>query len=909
VSRAALLAATLVLACGQTREREREPSESDRREAPTIERPRIEIAGCRARTGSTCTLAAGSTAKVQVWIDVQSRARVAVTIDGVAQPFEPSAADGGQRWTLALPADAERVEILGIDPRWTAIHTLELVHESIPAIVREASEQALAGDDELAIATLRAELDRLEGRDRLDALQLLRRLLGITNAETLRRTEEAAELALTLGRGLDFADCAAGAALIHMSVYGDLAAADRWIRRLEREAEGADEARVWTHYYRGVLASRSGDFGTALRSFDEARRGASRLAMNEEFLAASELLGPALAELGRGAEALAVAHDTLALARSPALGCSDRARALGNVAWAHLLLAEAELEHDAPAPLLDEQLGMVEEQGSCPDRETAAYARVNLALVALADDEPEEAWHWLGELSTRELPSTLQPWVDEIAAQVGLASGRWTLVPELIEQPDPGGAEPGLRFSALVRHARALERWGFDEVAITSYAAAEDVLEQALSGIGVELGRELFLAGRQASAVGLVDRLIAGGRVDEALCRARLARGRALRSLDRSAGIASLSDEQRADQQSLLVDYAELRDRVALERLDDWSFSTSEREHRESQRREQLAEAELLLDDALLGAGSTAPSCEALSRPATGEVVLVQFPSPAGQWLFIVDATGVTVTSTLAGADGLERALVEFEPRIAAAERLRVVPTGEGWALDFHALAFGSGVLLDVAPIAYSLDLVDDVDRGARAGQGDRRALVVADPSDDLPHARREAAVVSEQLRGQGWTVEQREGPDATRVAIADRLAAVELFHYAGHGVHGGTSGWGAALLLSEGDTLDVGDILALPSVPRGVVLTGCDTATVATDTLDGGMNLGRAFVLAGADWVLAAEGKVDDALALRVGESMVQGEVAPSTEHAAEALREIQLRLRRESRASDWAAFRVIVP
>ena len=104
-------------------------------------------------------------------------------------------------------------------------------------------------------------------------------------------------------------------------------------------------------------------------------------------------------------------------------------------------------------------------------------------------------------------------------------------------------------------------------------------------------------------------------------------------------------------------------------------------------------------------------------------------------------------------------------------------------------------------------------------------------------------------------------------------------------------------------------DILALPDVPAAVLLTGCDTATVRRDTLEGGMNLGRAFVLAGSDWVLAAEGKVDDALALEVGETLAQ--VEGGSRAAAASLRTLQLRLRAsdsvDSRA--WPAFRVIVP
>lgn len=869
---------------------------------PSVPRPVIELAGCREHAGERCWLEAAAPATLHVWIDLPASADVSLAIDGQAGPAQALAVEGGQRWTIPVPATARRLELRGLDPAWDAPWVLSVEREALAPAVLAARREAHAGHTQAAAEQLRAALGTARGRDRLDALQLLRQLAPPGDPEALRTTEAAAELALALGRTRDLADAAAAAAMLHMTL-GELAAAHRFVLLLERRAATSDEARVWARYYGGVLASRTGDLGTALRSFDEARRGARRLGMSDVLLAASELLGPALAELGRGAEALAVIRDTLALA--DAFDCKSRARVLGNAGWAQLLLAEAGLEHDPPAPLLDEQLALVGEDGACPDPETAAYARVNLALVALAEHEPDEALVWLDALRQRPRPAYLEPWIDEIAAQIGLEGGRWSLAPPEVARPDPGGSEPGLRFTALVRHARTLERWGLSEPALASYLAAEDVLEQALTTLGVDTGRELFLAGRSASAIGLVDGLVASGRVDEALCRARLARSRALRSLDRAADLAAATPEERERRQARRIEYLALRDGIAREQQDDWRFSEAERSHREARRRDRLHAAEALLDGAVLARGGGPRSCDALAGPAAGEVMLVQFPSASGHWLLLADETGVDVAAMAPGDEGAAAALGRFQARLAAARRIRVMPTGEGWSIPFHALPVGDGMLLDAAPLVWALDLGP---RRTPARGAERRALVVADPSEDLPHARREAVEVEERLRKQGWSVRTREGAAATRAAIVEQLAAVELFHYAGHGTHAGPSGWRAALLLHDGDTLGVGDILALPDVPAAVLLTGCDTATVRRDTLEGGMNLGRAFVLAGAEWVLAAEGKVDDALALELGRALAEGRPDLDGAHAAATLRQAQLRLR-AAPVAGWDAFRILVP
>lgn len=912
----ALLATLLAFAC-QARP-EPAPDLTAATPQPASERPTIEFIGCRHVAGSRCHLLAKPEQILRLWVDVQARAPLRVELDGAVVEPESVAVDGGQRLRVTVPETAAVLKIEGVDPPWTEAFELQIVRESVPAIVDEAREHHRAGESELAIERLRVALDELDGLDRLLVLQLLRRLLGpVDRRAAFQRTKQAAALARSLGRTRDFADCASAAAKISMIDRGELVAARQWTQQLQRAGEQLPEARVWAGFYGGVLAAQTGDLSRSVRAFNEARRLADHLDMVDFRVPILEQLTTVLAKLGRGDEVLLAARELLAHANEAGISCTNRARILGNTAWINLLLAQAGHEHDPPRPLLEQQLALAGEGGECPNPNNGAL--INLTIVALADHEPEQAWEWLRMATATEVPRYLRSWAAELEAQIAVATGREALIPALVRRPKPGVGEPGLRWMALVRQARTLEGFGLDEAAIDTYLEAEAVLDRTLTHVNVASGSELYLAGRQASIEGLVDLLVRRGEVEQGFCRARLARGRALRTIDRAAMIAGLSAEQKIERETLLFQFLALQKALAAERRDDWKFSAPERVHRERRRAARVAEASELLDQALrlVGDVQAPPSCDDLAPVIDGELILSQFPraeanSENGTWIFIADSEGLTVhaapepprSPTPAQLEQWADAVLEpVADRIAEARLIRVVPTGSGWSLPFHALPFADGVLLDAAPVVYALDLPARAQRPAAPP----KAVIVANPSDDLRYAREEAREVERQLAAAGWSVEHRVGSAATRASLAESLTDATLLHYAGHGVHGGVDGWGAALLLHDGDRVGVSDILAFPRVPETVVLTGCDTATVNADTLAGGMNLSRAFVLAGASWVLAADGKVDDQFAREIGVSLYDQAVQAGRFDGPEALRQAQLRLRADYPES-WAAFRVIV-
>ncbi len=882
-----------------------EPPSVDDGAAPPVDlrSPTVLVAGCRHRpTEDRCHLLAGKRARLRLWVDVDAQASVEVRFDeqGPAK-IERVVVEGGQRLKLFVPAAAARVQVRGIEPQWRDPFTLEIVREHEPEVIAEARKRAAQGPQgtRAAIKRLDSALAHLEGLERLAALKLRYKLESPTN---LYYAQQAAQLAAQLGRNRDFVESAGAALYGSLIDKGDLVASRRWVQRLDDATQGADpELRVPSQYYRALLDGRTGDLGTAVQAMAAVRRDAARLGMMDYWVSAAQVHASLLAEIGRGRQSLRSARDTLRLARRLKMPCVRWQQTLGNVGWIHLLLAQAGLDHDPPRALLREQLALVEPDGRCPDPQARTWSRIQLALVALADTEPEEAWAWLEHGQLSPLPGWLEPWFDEIRARVGLETGRFALLPAVM-QSEPPPLEAALRWNRLVRQAQTLARLGLGEPALDTYLAAEQELDASSASLSVHSGVDLFLGGRQASARGLVDLLIRLGRPAEALCRARLAYGRELRQVDQPARIAGLSPAQRRRRQALLDEFFTLRAQLEQERRADWEFALPERRHRQQQRRERERQADEHLAAAMrICDDPTVDSCAELVAPGPGELLLLPFEDRAGTWLLMADDEATTAERTPRGALGA--GLSRQAAKIERARRLHVLPSP---GASLHDVPFGDGLLLDALPVAYSLDLP----ARPAASAAPAVAVVTADPSEDLPQARDEARAVARALTARGWSVEHHQKGAVDRQAMLEALGTASLFHYAGHGVHRGESGWESALLLGDGQTLGVSDILVLPRVPPQIILSGCETASVITQTRAGGMNLGRAFVLAGAQWVIATDGEVDDATAREVGQALYDA-LAPEQVvfDGAAALRRVLLRVRERDPDGDWARFRAVVP
>lgn len=874
---------------------------------PSIERPVVELVGCQGRTERSCLLAVGSSgeAALGLWVDVEAAATISVAADD--RPLSPDSrpADEGRHLRLRIPEGASTLRVEGLEPAWSEPLVITLDWERTPKVVEEARERAVVGKDEPgARAMLEEALATAEGPARLAVLQLLRKL-GTTEADVRRRyAEEAVVLAQSLGRERDLANVAS-ALTFELIRRRSLADARRWVQRMDELSPTVPEARVWASYQGGLLAAAGGDLTEAVRRMAEAERWAGRLGMTKDWVSALDQHAVLLSELGRADEALAVVRRGLELVEP--MPCSVRARVQGNLAWAQLLLVQQGLHHEVPRQVLERSLHSWEHE--CPQPTRAAFQRVNLALAALVDGEPEQAHALYQRLRAEGVPSSLDPWVDELGAQVGLATGRWETMPSVLLRPEPTD-ELGLDWSIAVRRASTLSALGLHDAAIEAYQDAEHMLDEAVAAVGVDVGKELFLSGRSASARGLVRELVVQGRASQALCRTRIARRRALRTVDRAARIASLSPSDRARWNEIADRFLETQAELQRMARDDWALSGTQQQHQQARREQRHREATAALDDAMrtLLREDEVVDCGGLpSWPSDERLLVVTATSDEVIVLAAASPDSVSLATAPIGAsvsESVEVAVGSVLGTLEGAARIRLLVDGSSGEVRWPALRVGDRALVDVAPLVHSLDLFERVVTPVEA----RRALVVADPSEDLPAARAEADSVAEILATAKWSVDRRTGVEATREALIPALEEAALLHYAGHGRHGGRAGWGAALLLHEGELLAT-DLLAVPRVPPVVVLAGCETGSHSADAWAGGVNLGRAFVLAGATQVLVAEGRIEDDLARRASEGLARRLAEQPSLDLGSALRRVQLHLREDEPSSEWWRLKVLVP
>ncbi|HWB79062.1 MAG TPA: CHAT domain-containing protein, partial [Nannocystaceae bacterium] len=515
----------------------------------------------------------------------------------------------------------------------------------------------------------------------------------------------------------------------------------------------------------------------------------------------------------------------------------------------------------------------------------------------LVEDEPELAYELAADLVAMHAP-TADPWVEELAATTALATGRWAEVPELAPVR---AVEPWLEWLGAVRYAESLERSGLDDAAIDAWIALEQRLDRAVRQVGVAAEQERFLAGRSISAQRLVDLLLRGGHDDAAMCRARLAIARAVQAADRNARVAALTPAQRAGWDAEIERYQALRSANEQATQGEWVLPAEELARVRMRRAEQLADADARID-ALLGISPAAADCARLAEPSATHPLVVAFAGVDDVVVFVADDARVHTLRVPLDATPARyaQALVEPLGALADAERVTVLASGVATAIPFHALVHEGATLLPDTPIAYGLDLlsrpaaIDDDEPSA--------ALIVADPRGDLGAAAEEAAIVEQRLRDASWRIVVRRGDEATREALLAGLAEASLFHYAGHGSRG-VAAWDAALRLAGDTELRVGDVLAIPKVPAHVVLAGCHTGRRDDASLAGGMSLGRAFVLAGADAALVADTEVEDSATRALTEALYRD---PSLALPT-ALRRAQTQLRAGGIA-DWSSFRVLV-
>jgi hypothetical protein len=157
--------------------------------------------------------------------------------------------------------------------------------------------------------------------------------------------------------------------------------------------------------------------------------------------------------------------------------------------------------------------------------------------------------------------------------------------------------------------------------------------------------------------------------------------------------------------------------------------------------------------------------------------------------------------------------------------------------------------------------------------RGRPRALVVGDPTRDLPHAAQEAREVAAMLGDRGVDVTPRTD-GVTFAEISTLLDAREfaLLHYAGHAVYDDLEE-GRGGLVFDGGVLTANDLRSRRFAPRIVVANACNSAQTGTGApLEGGpqtRDLVAGLLSNGVSAVIGSMWQVGDAPALTFARSL----------------------------------------
>lgn len=489
---------------------------------------------------------------------------------------------------------------------------------------------------------------------------------------------------------------------------------------------------------------------------------------------------------------------------------------------------------------------------------------------------------------------------------------------------------PLYRWSALIGEADALVMLERKAEALAAYGEAAQLLLRLANGLPMLGRRQMFVSQFEEG----ISRHLALLAADSSTKGPLLAAMRRARMLALQVYMQPLQSGFGAmDGQPLLARYQELhaqRDSVSRELHD---APLAERAEISSRLRALDDALRQVIDQLYRGpAGAPPPeSAAALRPPQEGELLLACYPSPnrarSAAWLCAAADTQdhyVVRSSGLTGA-GAAELLKSLQTPLSRAKRLHVLAYGEMRDVIWEQVPFMGQSLGARIPVSYGLDLI-----AAAVPDAARRALLVLNPEQDLSGAHHAEKGLIARLTASGWKLELFRGAprhgrhlfgflhgslfDSVRPALGplvlERLPAANLFVYYGHAESSRQGGWDSHLRFADDGSITARDILALPTVPRRVLLLGCETAVSDRGAPADELGLAQAFLLRGSREVLATTRKVPDALAaLLLTELLQRGALDVGAAPLAESLRAALMALRSRTPHGDWDAFRVYQP
>ena len=665
-------------------------------------------------------------------------------------------------------------------------------------------------------------------------------------------------------------------------------------------------------YYRGILASETGDARSALRLLRDAELLAARLGMSRLDRNARAARALEMQVLGRSTESVTLLET---LERDVDVKGCERVEIANDLGWGYLLANEENPERPRgdPRPMLRAALA----DPSCTDAYLRSFALGNLATFEASTGNVTAAEEHLAaaQAAVKEPRGTERlAWLD-LEARILLAKHDGAKALARFDE-ELALARAGLflerEWRALVGRSDALQALARRSEAVSALVAAEELLDRAILLVPLGEGRGSFVAERSRSARGAIELLVSLGRNEDAANVARRSRTRVLASVERSLRIEELSSGDRARWEAAVRAFRSAREAIDADAASDWKLPADALRRAMEVRKQREQELHVALESAMavLTRAARADAEAAQKEPiAAGDLELVIHPGTKDWIVFAADAKRTTahrVPDPFTPSAELAHALFDpIKSRLLAARRVRVRAYGKWRWVHVHALEIDGVPLLAKVAVDYPLGL-----RGAAGDVTfDRRALVVGDPDGTLVASRAEATFVAKAVSARMPTT-LLIGNAATSKAVASALPRAGFFHYAGHAVVDSRT-WSSRLELEGGGRLTVGDLFSLTPAPRRAVLLGC-SAGRSFDEHDA-LGLAHALIAAGTEEVLAPVDQVSDGLAKNVAEALYAGAAGDAAldldaeGSLAVAARLALLRVREQDPAADWKAFRVL--
>lgn len=635
----------------------------------------------------------------------------------------------------------------------------------------------------------------------------------------------------------------------------DLARIDRY----EQRAGGNLGAvvRYSRDFKRGAVYQALGDHRRAHTAFDAAH--AVAIGMGRQVWL-DQLLRRRADSYVRSGE-LAKAFEILDEARTRATDPCVRANAVIDTAWVEIQAQRLSgvVREGVPSLTsdLDAVIALLEGRG-CGVSELAvrnlAHARLHRAALAARTGPPRLAEALLAEV--RPVLSPHDPEVLETMAELSARHGDATQALEHYEALyEHAGGQLEYRSRALAGRARALVQLGHRAEAIGNLQQARELYFDQGLVVPFHLGRSDYFALARVATYELSQLLVEEGRPREALDAIRDLRVQHLN------GILDQDSRGARPQPAVTRELEAVRQARAV--LDDigpeWGIPRSRRRVIGRQRDQARQDLQRHTDEAMRLLGRTVGRVR--SRPEPGEVLLSWMGGGTDEWLAVAERDGVARASQGAPGEPLEKVLEPLADLVEGASLVSLVPYERAQVRNPLFVSVAGMPLLDHAPARIRLD----VTAPSRWSPSPARVLLVTDPTEDLRAAREEGRSLADLFESHGWQVTVLEGAQATHGAVRAAVGEADLLIYAGHGVL--DPELGASLELHQGK-LAVADILALPKVPRAVVLNGCGTGGTSGS---GVVDVAQSFLARGSQLVVGTSGVVADPAAAIFSKTLAQ--------------------------------------